>query len=252
MNNRFQDFFEEEKYVFLKNYLYNYLLRKRAIEKILREEEIELILEVGSGLSPVMTASERILYSDLSYTALNYLKHAHHKGFYVVADATALPFKCGIFSHAVCSEVLEHIEDDQSALNEIYQVLKPSGGLILTFPHRKFYFANDDRFVNHYRRYETYEMVDRLETAGFKPVDFQKILGPLEKMTMSLMVFCFSMLQKKNKRDNPGPAGFRLKNLFETMFKYFNRFYMGIVWLDAKLWPDAFSTVKLIKAKKER
>jgi hypothetical protein len=31
--NPFDDLFEEEEYVLLKNYLYNYLLRKRAVEK---------------------------------------------------------------------------------------------------------------------------------------------------------------------------------------------------------------------------
>ncbi len=53
--NRFQDFFEESKYTLLKNYLYNYRLRKMAVEKCLHHENIKLILEVGSGISPVMT-----------------------------------------------------------------------------------------------------------------------------------------------------------------------------------------------------
>lgn len=48
--NRFQNFFEENKYTLLKNYLYNYLLRKMAVEKSLQHENIKLILEVGSGI----------------------------------------------------------------------------------------------------------------------------------------------------------------------------------------------------------
>jgi len=252
MRNRFQDFFEEDKYVFLKKHLYNYLLRRRAIEKSLRGEAPELILEVGSGLSPVMAASAKVIYSDLSYTALNYLKRTHQKGFFVVADATALPFKPAAFSHAICSEVLEHVEDDQRALNEMGRVLKPSGGLNLTFPHRKFYFTSDDRFVNHYRRYENHEMLQRLETAGFEPVEIKKILGPLEKITMSTVVFCFSMLPKKKRIKRTDPVGFKSKNILEALFKYVNRLYMGIVWLDAKLWPEALSTVKLVKARRKR
>lgn len=248
--NRFQDFFEEDKYVLLKNHLYNYLLRKRAIEKVFRNEEIRLIIEVGSGLSPVMTKTSRIIYSDLSYTALSYLKRSHRKGFYVVADVTNLPFKPDVFSHTICSEVLEHIEDDQGALNEMLRVLMLSGRLIITFPHRKIYFANDDRFVNHYRRYETYEMADQLRTAGFKPVEMQKILGPLEKITMSLMVFCFSILHKVARRKEPSSTQVKWKHFFVTFFKFTNRLYMGLVWLDAKLMPESLSTVKLIKAKK--
>jgi hypothetical protein len=50
--NRFQDFFENEKYVSLKNHLYNYLLRRRAVEKAMQNEPKELVLEIGSGISP--------------------------------------------------------------------------------------------------------------------------------------------------------------------------------------------------------
>ncbi|MEA3428219.1 MAG: hypothetical protein U9Q84_03140 [Thermodesulfobacteriota bacterium] len=48
--NRFQDFFEESKYTLLKNYLYNYRLRKMAVEKSLQHENIKLILEVGQSI----------------------------------------------------------------------------------------------------------------------------------------------------------------------------------------------------------
>ena len=89
--NRFEDFFKEGKYVLLKNYLYNYLLRKRAIEKYLQQESTELILEVGSGISPVVTKLKGIVYSDLSYDAVKILKQTQKTGYYVVADGMHLP-----------------------------------------------------------------------------------------------------------------------------------------------------------------
>ena len=55
--NRFEDFFADDAYVSMKNLLYNYLLRKRAIRKCLLKQERGLILEVGSGLSPMVTDS---------------------------------------------------------------------------------------------------------------------------------------------------------------------------------------------------
>ena len=196
--NRFQDFFEERKYIVLKNYLYNYLLRRIAVEKSLRDEEPELILEAGSGISTMMTRTNRIIYLDLSITALQILKRLSDKGWYVVADCMHLPFKSDIFSHTISSDVLEHLSDDRQAINEFARVMRSSGRLIVTFPHRKSYFANDDRFVNHFRRYELPEIVNRLEDAGFRPVFIQKVLGPLEKVTMCFAVFCFSTIQKFN------------------------------------------------------
>jgi SAM-dependent methyltransferase len=245
-NNRFQVFFREEKYVLLKNYLYSYALRKMAVEKNFQHEKPELVLEIGSGISPVMTVTDRIIYSDLSLKALQILKRSHARWSCVVADGMRLPFKSGVFSHTICSEVLEHLEDDSEALNELSRVMRLAGRLIITFPHRKIYFANDDRFVNHFRRYELPEMEDRLKKSGFMPVDVQKVLGPLEKVTMCFVVFCFSMIQKLRPKKVKAPKKFKLMDVIVPFFKWANRFYMGPVWLDAKIMPRALSTVLLI------
>jgi len=115
-DNRFQDFFEDEQYVALKNYLYNYLLRKRAVEKVMKNEKKDVVLEVGSGISPVLTSWDQVVYSDLSFSALRTLMRLQGKGHYVVADGMNLPFKANTFSHTISSEVLEHMEDDRKAL----------------------------------------------------------------------------------------------------------------------------------------
>jgi len=246
--NRFQDFFKENKYTTLKNYLYNYQLRKRAVEKNLKNEKAELILEVGSGISPVMMKSGDIVYSDLSFSAIQLLKHSYGKGYYVVADGMNLPFKSGVFSHAVSSEVLEHLRDDRLAIKEISRVMKQLGCFIVTFPHRKFYFAIDDRFVGHFRRYEINEMRDRLKEAGFKPVSVQKILGPLEKGTMCFAVLCFSIVQKFKPQKVKMAEKSLITTLFTSIFKWANLFYAMLAWLDARIMPRALSTVLLINS----
>lgn len=244
--NHFQTFYEEDKYIHFKNYLYNYLLRKLAVEKNLQYESYDLILEVGSGISPMITRSDRIIYTDLSFSAIKILRREHMIGGYVVADAMNLPFKSAVFSHAVSSEVLEHLEDDHKALKELARVMKPSGRLIVTFPHRRKYFANDDRFVKHFRRYELPEMEHRLKAAGFRPIAIQKVLGPLEKVTMSFVVFCFSVIQKRKPREIKNTRKIKWINVFAPFFNWLNRLYMGPVWLDAIIMPRALSAVLLI------
>jgi len=247
-DNRFQDFFEDEKYLALKNYLYNYLLRKRSVENAMQSEEKGVVLEIGSGISPVLTSWDRVVYSDLSYTALSTLRRLHGKGHYVVADGMNLPFKAGSFSHAISSEVLEHIEDDSKALREIAGVIKPGGGLVVTFPHRRFYYSNDDRFVRHHRRYELAEMTSRLQEAGFNPISVRKVLGPLEKITMIMVTVCIAVFQgargtKRTGAKQTGPAGALI-----GLFKWTNRVYAGLAWFDAVIMPRALSAVLLIKA----
>lgn len=51
-----------------------------------------------------------------------------------LANALALPFPDGCFHLVLCSEVLEHIPDYQTALDEIRRVLKPGGTLALSVP----------------------------------------------------------------------------------------------------------------------
>ena len=247
-SNRFHDFFKENQYTALKNYLYNYHLRKMAVEKNLQSENTELILEVGSGISPVMMKSRDIIYSDLSFSAIQFLKHSYGKGYYVVADGMRLPFKTGVFSHAISSEVLEHLSDDRRAIKEIARVMKPSGHFIVTFPHRKFYFAVDDRFVGHFRRYEINEMTDRLKDAGFSQITIQKVLGPLEKVTMCFAVFCFSLIQKFKSEKVKVPRNLVLVNIFSSIFKWANLYYAILAWIDARIMPRALSTVLLINS----
>ncbi len=247
----FQQLFKEDSYIILKNYFYNYLLRRRAIKKSLFNEKPDWILEVGSGISPLIANSAHTVYSDLSFDAVRLLKRSQKHGYHVVADGVHLPFKSNIFSHSICSEVLEHIEHDWQALKELARILrKDSGCLIITVPHRKRYFANDDLFVKHYRRYELTEIINRLKSAGFKPVYLAKILGPLEKMTMSLAVYFYSIIQRRKL--SGGISGTvrtnRFMVLFVSFFKWTNLFYKGFAWLDAKIMPLSLSSVILIKS----
>ena len=248
--NRFEDFFADDAYVSLKNHLYNYLLRRRAVRKYLQSETEELILEVGSGLSPMTEVSDRIVYSELSFPALRTLKRKLGIGYFVVADATHLPFKAGLFSQVICSEVLEHLPDDRPALREIASVMKPGGTLILTFPHRRSYFAGDDRFVNHFRRYELAEMVTNLDEAGLETVEIQKVLGPLAKITMLSVISLIPIFDRfrKEKRDGKRGQGVVSSGFLITLFGWLNRLYCVPVWLDTRLAPRCLSSVLLILA----
>lgn len=248
---RFHDFFVENKYIVLKNYLYNYILRKRAIEKALARETCTLILETGSGISPVMTRTGRIVYSDLSFLACRTLKHRLGRGYFVCADAARLPFRDGAFSHTLSSEVLEHVEHDAAAIAELARVMQPGGRALVTFPHRKAYYTNDDRFVGHFRRYERDEMETRLRTAGLEPAAVQKILGPLEKLTMMGAIFCVEMLGQGRGRAASGASpSWIVRYAVAPVFRWANLLFACVAWLDARLAPSRFAAVLLIIAEK--
>ena len=245
---RFQAFFEDVNYIELKNYLYSYVLRKNAVNKLLKSEKLNMVLELGSGLSPLVNRTKHIIYSDISLTALKILKERSGNGLYVVSDAANLPFKPEVFSHTICSEVLEHIENDRKVLREVTRVMKISGSFIITFPHRKAYFAADDRFVGHYRRYELSEMVARLTDAGLQPFNVQKVLGPIDKITIAMIIYIFSIFRKAGKNKIKKKSYLTAMKPVVALFKYFNCFYSAVIWLDALIMPRALSTVLLIES----
>lgn len=253
--HRFEEFFVEDNYVALKNYLYNYLERKRAINRLL-DRDSERVLEVGSGQSPIVTGRDNVIYSELSFRALVTLKGLSQRGHYVVADCTHLPFASDTLSEVICSEVLEHVEDDQAAINELARVLKPGGQSYITVPHRKFYFAADDRYVHHFRRYEIDEMTEKLIDAGFSIRSMKKVLGPLEKVTMFTVVMLFSALHHLMNRNDKRQAktsslGQLLRSAIRPVFKWAHRGYAVLVRFDAWLMPRALATVILFEAVKE-
>jgi len=248
--NIFEELFEKDFYVDLKNHLYNYIVRKKALRRVFTKEGDGFTLEAGCGISPILPSSNQIVYSDISLRALQILKSTRSGGCMVVADAMNLPFRSDVFQHIICSEVIEHLPDDNRALWEFARVMKKSGSFFITFPHRRVYFSVDDRFVHHYRRYELSGMEQRLSEKGLKVVAIQKILGPLEKLTMGLLVFCFTMIKDSRflRRKRMWKKG--TKKAFFNIFKIANKIYSALVRLDAAVMPRALSSVLLVKAEK--
>jgi ubiquinone/menaquinone biosynthesis C-methylase UbiE len=68
------------------------------------------------------------------------------------ADALSLPFKDASFDKIICSEVLEHVADDERGIRELVRVLKQGGALAVTVPTyltEAVYWALDEDYYNH-------------------------------------------------------------------------------------------------------
>lgn len=62
---------------------------------------------------------------------------------YVVANAEKLPFQTGEFDTIICSEVLEHVDNDLKAAKEMFRVLKKGGKAVITVPQGNYPFTYD-------------------------------------------------------------------------------------------------------------
>lgn len=90
-------------------------------------------------------------------------------------DATRLPFEDHSFDCVVTSEVLEHIQDDVSAIAELARVLKPGGTLGVTvptmWPEKINWMLSEEYHAplspgGHVRIYSATELKAKLRTAG--------------------------------------------------------------------------------------
>jgi ubiquinone/menaquinone biosynthesis C-methylase UbiE len=97
------------------------------------------ILNAGAGegsFSPLLLAIPgvaRVVELDYSYRsgAVGTSDNRQHS---VAASLTEIPIKSASVDLVLCSEVLEHIADDASALDELCRVLVPGGWLLITVP----------------------------------------------------------------------------------------------------------------------
>lgn len=90
-------------------------------------------------------------------------------------DATRLPFPDGTFDRVITSEVLEHIQDDVSAIAELARVLRPGGTFACTvpswWPEKVNWMLSDEYHApksvgGHVRIYSETELTAKLRAAG--------------------------------------------------------------------------------------
>ncbi len=74
------------------------------------------------------------------------------------------------FDGAVLSNVLEHIEDDEAALAELFSLVRPGGCVAVFSPAFELLMSEFDRSIGHVRRYSKRQLTDRFERAGFEIV----------------------------------------------------------------------------------
>ena len=109
--------------------------------------------------------------------------HSHVQGQPVSADALKLPFADGTFDRIICSEVLEHIPDDHTAIGELARVLRPGGSIALTVPawvaEKICWKLNDEYHApkavgRHVRIYRRSQLRSKIRQVGLQPCGWDR------------------------------------------------------------------------------
>lgn len=143
--------------------------------KIFRMLEGKKILEIGCGTGNLLNLLQNYnfeLYgSDYSkdYLSKAKLKNPNIEFFPGdLSDTNMWSKHQQVFDSIICSEVLEHLEDDLRALQIINSLLKTNGVLIITVPALMSLYSEFDKKIGHYRRYSMKTICDTVKLAGFE------------------------------------------------------------------------------------
>lgn len=85
-----------------------------------------------------------------------------------------------VYDLVICYHILEHIENDIKAMNELYRIIKPKGKCIIQTPFRESEIYENDQVKtdeerllhfgqkDHLRIYSVEGLIDRLKSVGFQ------------------------------------------------------------------------------------
>jgi SAM-dependent methyltransferase len=136
------------------------------------------VLDIGGGMGPlldhVVGPAREITSIDLDPPAVEEIRQRFSADSRVssrVANILEERDLLGLiesgFDSILCVNVLEHIQDDASALAAMLRILPPSGYLNLLVPAHPFLYGTPDELAGHFRRYRRKDLVKLAEAAGF-------------------------------------------------------------------------------------
>lgn len=158
-------------------------------------------LEVGCGtgfiLSRVAVAfsKSRLVGSEMFSTGLKFAASRLPGVEFVQLDARNIPY-VDEFEAIGAFDVIEHIEDDDAVLQQMYRALKPGGIMLLTVPQHQWLWSQVDEYSCHVRRYDLASLQRKVEAAAFIVVcstSFVSLLLPVMLISRSI---------KKQQRDS--------------------------------------------------
>lgn len=150
--------------------------RRRLILRLLAPQDPEpCVLDIGSGtgdLATVLRAAypdARLVGLELSATGVELSRRKVPDAVFVqrdLLDSEPTPDEYRSWAtHAVCSEVLEHVDDPKLLLENSRPYLAPGCRLVVTVPGGP--MTAYDRHIGHRRHFRPDDLADLLRAAGF-------------------------------------------------------------------------------------
>ena len=135
-------------------------------QKTMGRKALDLGCGAGLNLDHLQKYAEPV-GTDFSEEALHFCLQRGHK-LLCKADAAELPFHDEQFDIITALDVIEHLDDDLIALQELRRTMKPGGLLVVSVPAYPLLWSYWDDILGHRRRYTTGSMREVMTKAGLR------------------------------------------------------------------------------------
>ncbi|MHB8420746.1 MAG: class I SAM-dependent methyltransferase [Myxococcales bacterium] len=128
------------------------------------------VLDVGCGTG----GNERLLRPYAPLLGVDYSHSAAKRCLQLgysaaaIADGHRLPFADGAFPTVGCFDVLEHLNDDRTAIAELARVCQPGGLVLASVPAFRWLWSAHDVALGHRRRYTRGQVEMLFTSAGLR------------------------------------------------------------------------------------
>lgn len=183
------------------NHFIDIASRQLALAAILRHQQPTApitILEVGCSSGYMLKALKNkfpqamVIGSDVVYQPLVDLSQNLLNTPLFQFDVTQCPLPSNCVDVIVMLNVLEHIENDKLALEQIHRILKPGGLLVLEVPAGPHLYDYYDKALQHFRRYRLADLCKLLT---------ENKLRVEQKSHLGFFIYpAFALVKKLNQR----------------------------------------------------
>lgn len=198
--------------------------------------ELKSFLEIGCGTGFVISAisksfsSVRLLGSEYMEEGLMYARERLPGAEFTQMDARNIPYESELDALGAF-DVLEHIEEDEVVLQQIYKALKLGGMMFLTVPQHRWLWSAVDEYACHVRRYTANELHQKVGGAGFEIIRSTSFVSTL------LPAMYLSRLMQRDKMDVSldSMAELRINPILNKIFEWLLNFELVLIRIGVSL-----------------
>ena len=145
-------------------------------------------------------------------------------------DARQIPYVVE-FNAIGAFDVIEHIQEDEAVLQQMYQALEPHGLLILTVPQHPSLWSPVDEYACHVRRYTARDLHEKVRNAGFEIIRSTSFVT-----TLLPLMFLSRVLQRgKNMGDCDADSELKINPILNRILEYCLNFEVLLIRLGVSL-----------------